>query len=734
MSANEELNSIKKKYGESFMHVCRELFPTMLEDDGMLSSILHDYFSTNNRELGETIIKHGLEEKLKDFVYSKVNSKHERVDKVTSDKDPYELLSEVGYQLFECHNEEEIQAFRKYYDPKEELCTFSQGGRAERAFVFFAVRKDALELDRRKFKNPQREDRYSISVLGIQFKKEARTSVSIKSRYNHTVENPDATYGNDLDKIVPGLADSFSRLIASRGYYYTDANIEKLQIPGYVVGGDKKYYKYNLETDGMYFCPGNIVIDGSKIHEYPKDQAIVMDNYIFDIHQRKFLSREDEPWYFGIRDSFVDHFEKECLIKDENGNQKVKTETTIGKIHVSKNFQKKENRIIKIWPKGKEKDDPIVIELNKDNQIVGYRNKYLTEVGRRFMENNTTLEWIDLPNVEKIGDKFLAKNNSLKSISLPKVTSIGSDFLSSNQVLEEILAPELRFVENNFLADNRELRKVSFKNLETIGDQFLMNNRELKIVEIPRVLRIGNYAFTHNKMISELSCPRVKEIGRGFMESNELMHRIYMPDLEKVGSSFCYSNTQMEEIDFPSLVKISSHFFANNEIAKRISLLKAKVLGDCFMQNNLYAEVIDLPEVTDIKSLFMCTNVIAREINAPKVENIGEGFMLSNTQMKVVNMQSAKNVAGRFLPEAREIEVMNMPKLKNAPHDLKRRVTETKKKEFTTVINTIPMLFSKVSSKDIAELDKKSEISRTEVRMSKNILKKIVELCQSKTR
>jgi hypothetical protein len=44
------------------------------------------------------------------------------------------------------------------------------------------------------------------------------------------------------------------------------------------------------------------------------------------------------------------------------------------------------------------------------------------------------------------------------------------------------------------------------------------------------------------------------------------------------------------------------------------------------------------------------------------------------------------------------------------------------------------MLFSKVSSKDIAELDKKSEISRTEVRMSKNILKKIVELCQSKTR
>ena len=67
MSANEELNSIKKKYGESFMHVCRELFPTMLEDDGKLSSILADYFALNNRELGETIREHHLEAQLKEL-------------------------------------------------------------------------------------------------------------------------------------------------------------------------------------------------------------------------------------------------------------------------------------------------------------------------------------------------------------------------------------------------------------------------------------------------------------------------------------------------------------------------------------------------------------------------------------------------------------------------------------------------------------------------------------------
>ena len=315
MSANKELNSIKKKYGESFMHVCRELFPTMLEDDGMLSSILADYFATNNRELGETIRKkRGLESRFKEFVYSKINDKNERIDVIEpTEKDPYELLSEVGYQLFECRSEEDIQTFVKYYADKEELCTFN-GGRLDRAFVFFAIKKNALELDRNSFKKPQREDEYSTSVMSIQFTKERKTTVSIKSRYNHTVENPDATYGNDLDKIVPGLADSFTRMIKSRGYFYSDANVEKIHIPGYVVGPDKKYYKYNIEVNGIYFCPGNIIIDGSRFRpeEDEKNHVIVMDNYILDIKNKKFVNSDDQAWYFGIKDAFIDGFNQTC--------------------------------------------------------------------------------------------------------------------------------------------------------------------------------------------------------------------------------------------------------------------------------------------------------------------------------------------------------------------------------------------------------------------------------------
>lgn len=35
---------------------------------------------------------------------------------------------------------------------------------------------------------------------------------------------------------------------------------ELFEIPGYTLAVDGKYYKYNMEIDGEYFCPDNIVI------------------------------------------------------------------------------------------------------------------------------------------------------------------------------------------------------------------------------------------------------------------------------------------------------------------------------------------------------------------------------------------------------------------------------------------------------------------------------------------
>ena len=41
---NQDLKDIKKYYGENMMHLCRELFPSLLEQEGLLFRIISDHF------------------------------------------------------------------------------------------------------------------------------------------------------------------------------------------------------------------------------------------------------------------------------------------------------------------------------------------------------------------------------------------------------------------------------------------------------------------------------------------------------------------------------------------------------------------------------------------------------------------------------------------------------------------------------------------------------------------
>lgn len=76
---------------------------------------------------------------------------------------------------------------------------------------FFAVKKNADEIKRENFTNPQRQDEYGTSVISIQFSKGTINDLSIKNRYNHSVNNPDATFSNNLENIKPGLTNSFEQ-------------------------------------------------------------------------------------------------------------------------------------------------------------------------------------------------------------------------------------------------------------------------------------------------------------------------------------------------------------------------------------------------------------------------------------------------------------------------------------------------------------------------------------------
>lgn len=420
---NEDLKIIKKKYGEDMMHLCRDLFPTLLEKRGLLSQILLNNFHESHY-LCQDIVANNLEYDFKNFIYSFVDVENNFV--MRSDKTPSELLREAGYILYECKSEEDMNKFKKYYAPGEELCSFWLN-RLESSFVFFAVKENVDDIKREDFKNPKRQDLYGTSVISIQFTKDDAHTLSIKNRYNHSVNDPDATFSNNLDNIIPGLTDSFAKYYGLEQRFFN----KKLDIPGYVKATDGKYYKYNFEFNNIYYCPDNIIVDNFEVKEYVHEKYVIMDYFVLDLVNKKISVYDD-----FLRDSLAD------TIKD------------IVKISIINEGENK--RIIIITENGE-----IQIIINKYNQIIGLANNIVKVIGDNFLRHNKTLEQIDLANAEAIGDNFLYSNNSMLTIYLPKVKVIGNNFMNYTTVLKSADFPELESVGGGFLMMDTNLEELN---------------------------------------------------------------------------------------------------------------------------------------------------------------------------------------------------------------------------------------------------------------------------------
>ena len=441
----KDLKLIKKKYGEKMMHYCRSELSTILENDSLLPSLLLEHFNESHM-LYDDIEKEGKLEEFKNYIYSliDVEDNMKRIEHRT----PKELLSEAGYNFYECKTEEDIQSFKKYYSKDEELCTF-KGKRLESCYVFFAVKKNVDEIKRENFSKPRRQDEYGTSVISIQFTKEGY-DLSIKNRYNHTVNNPDSTFSNNLDNIIEGLMQSFEN-----EYGFIQANIGNFELENYVkVGG--KYYKYNHEIDNIYYCLDNIIIDNFNVKKYDKERYIVFDYFVLDLKEKKILT---ETEYDSFIDGIVD-IDKINIVKLENG------------------------KAIHIIPINREE---IIIELDKQNRIVKYKNNNIKRCDDYFLCFNESLQELNLPNLERCGDSFLYNNESLQELNLPNLKQCEYGFLLSNQSLQELNLPNLKLCGDSFLYFNESLQELNLPNLERCGDSFLYNNESLQELNLPKL-------------------------------------------------------------------------------------------------------------------------------------------------------------------------------------------------------------------------------------------------------
>lgn len=552
MDLNKDLKYIKKKYGEKMMHYCRECFPTILNVPGKLVEILNTHFYCVKDSLYNDIKENHKESEFNDFVYSNAGLKNEYDIRDVS-KTPKELLDDAGYDLFECKTVEEVNSFKKYFILGEQLCTFlDPASRLENKYVFFAVKKNILDIKREDFLIPDRQDEYGTSVISIQFTRDKNNHLSIKNRYNEVVNNPDSTFDNNLDNIIPGLTMSFYKAYGIREIY--DENSE-FQMENYI-SIDGEYFKYNYKLNDIYYCTNNIIVYNGKVIKYDPEKYIIMDYFIIDLVNKKVDVFDNK-----LRDSFSEVIGKIKNIEIVRGEKDKKVYIT------------------------NEEDNIFELTLSFDNKLIGIKNNMIDKLPNRFLISGQYLKNMEFSNVREIGNDVLYANTDLEHFNLSKAEVIGNYFLANNIKLTNIDLNKTIMIGDDFLKRNIIVESINFDSLQRVGNSFMFSNKGLSSIVIPNLSYTGKCFFKLNDKVLFASFPSLQETGDFFMNDAKNLRMFEADNLRVTGDMFLMANKELDYISLPNLIKTGKLFLAANQIIMSVNLPNLSYLPKYFLRN-----------------------------------------------------------------------------------------------------------------------------------------------------
>lgn len=630
MKNNKDLEIIKDNFGENFMRLCRSLFPSILETEGLLSKIILDHFAPT-RSLVENLEKHteyyfyeyeNIIEDFKEYIFSFVNIQKETPTETTQ-KTPEQLLMEAGYILYpECKTEEDIQAFRKYYKEGEKLCTFN-GGRLRSCRVWFAVKKDVDAIKRENFEKPERQDEYGTSVISIQFTKGANNILSIKNRYNHSVNNPDATFSNNLDNIIPGLTDAFKK---EYGINIIPATQQNLEIPGYILCGDGKYYKWNYEINGHYFCENNILIEqNGKVKKFDKNNFLLFDKYILDFQEKKLYSLTSET-----QDNFCD------IVKD------------IKKIDVvyelDKNQHKTENKIITITP---EVGAPVIIKIDKCNRMIEYTNPNIKELPDNCFRGNKFIKKISMPNLEKCGKGCFNCCRSLKEIDVPNLTICDEECFYKCYELSKINFQKLESCGEKCFYGYEFLTSINLPNLKTCGNScfsYIFGLEKIKMINLPILESCGDECFYDFRTISDISLPELKTCGNNCFKKCSSLITIDLKKLKMCENNCFYNCKLLTTINLPELKTCKDGCFKSCELLKNVNISNIIQCGNNCFCDYKSIKILSLHNLAQCGTDCFCDCTLLETINVPNLNSYKKGCFKDCYFLENINIKKSKNI------------------------------------------------------------------------------------------
>ena len=468
--------------------------------------------------------------------------KNKNTSEYKTDKNPLRLLNDAGYDAFVVTNEKEKNSIQKYYRFGKGICTFRDPERHKNYYMIHAVKRGADKI--KPSDHPERDDEYGTSVLSIQIAK-GGGFISIKNRYNHTVNNPDATFNNNPDNIIPGLSTSLKK------YFNVDFSVSKSVMPdNFRMVHDQLVY-FHHEINNTYFGP-DYYFSGSTITKLNTDYEVMLDHYILNVKTGEVRDIS------GLKDQTYK------ILQDMFRNRKITIQT---------NSNNKYERMIYA-------DGTHVLSVEKG-----------------------TITELNLPNIKRIDHNFLAWNQNLRKLYAPKLETVGNKFLASNKQLTELDLPSYRFV-----CHNTSITKFNAPLLEKTDSCFLMGNQCLTALELPSLKKIADYCLKDNLALSKLYVPKVEIIGAIFLKENMMLTELDLPNVREIGTGVLRENKNLAYFNAPKLKKIGDLVMPENLGLTELNLPALQEVGDNFLRKNKKLKIFYAPKLSITKGQLLEKN------------------------------------------------------------------------------------------------------------------------------
>ena len=548
-------------------------------------------------------------------------------------QDPLTLLDQAGYDAYYVTNLEEQNRIEGYYasarDLKrmgikppgphgEKLCTFREPDRFQKYYIIHAVKKDADRFKREAFRGIEtREDDYGTSVISIQISK-AGGLISIKNRYNHTVENCDNTFDSNPDKIIPGLSNSL------RHHFNVDFSSKESKLPNGYTSIDGKIVRYNFERDDIYFGSDFYVKDGQIHHLKPHE--IMLDTHIFDLRTKKLIYPTDR-FFRNEEDTTF----KKVLLGEIKGHKVI--------------FKKDKNGQHLFIRKEGEKDPAKDVEILtvKDGRITALNLPTTEKIGDDFMKK-TYLRSFNAPHVKKMGNNCLKLAGSLRTVNLPNLTTMGNSCI--------------------YVTD---LETIDLPNLKKIGDCCFNQPIPLKTLNLPALREMGKYCFQEVKSLTSLNLPALEQMRESCFAHSYQLESINIPNLVTMGGCCFYYVPKLTELNLLSLEKMANSCISNSPKLESVSLPNLTDMGDSCFCNLDSLKKLNLPLLPRLREFCFRYTEALTSLNLPSVTQMAEGCFKYARSLDAVRLPNIREMGEYCFGGTQYMLLFYAPFLKDIP-------------------------------------------------------------------